>query len=121
MKVKEFKMWLDGVLAFQEDKEAWKPTAKQWKTILQKIQELEEGVYLPERGQVNPRGAGDGAFPINGGMAVSLEDYARNPPVAPNYTVHSPEQLEAMKRAASSGGIVNVPITNTETYSSPFA
>lgn len=121
MKVKEFKMWLDGVLAFQEDKEAWKPTAKQWKTILQKIQELEEGVYLPERGQAIARGAGDGVMPMNGGVAVSLEDYARNPPVAPNYTVHSPEQLEAMKRAASSGGIVDVPITNTETYSSPFA
>lgn len=109
-------MWLEGVLAFQEDREAWKPTAKQWKTILQKIDELEEGVFLPERGQVqNPNAAQTYNSP------VSLEDYARNPPVAPNYTIHSPEQLEAMKRAAAGGGIIDVPIVNKEKYESPFA
>ena len=118
MKVKEFKMWLEGVLAFQEDKESWKPTAKQWKTILQKIEELEEGVHFPER-QVGQHP--NMVQPMNAGMPVSLEDYARNPPIAPNYTVHTPEQLEAMKRTASSGGLIDVPIVNTETYKSEFA
>lgn len=117
MKVKEFKMWLDGVLAFQEDKENWKPTAKQWKTIFQKIEQLEETVQ-----QVTVERAAQPQTHPSGGLGVplSLEDYARNPPVNPTYAVHSPEQLEAMKRAAAGGGMIDVPITNTESYESPF-
>jgi hypothetical protein len=118
MKVKEFKMWLEGVLAFQEDKESWKPTAKQWKTILQKIEELEEGIHLPERGQQQHP---NGTMPMNNAIPVSLEDYARSPTVAPSYTVHTPEQLEALKRTATGSGIVDVPIVNADKYQSPFA
>lgn len=41
MTVSEFKIWLEGVMAFQEAN--WKPTAKQWDLIFQKIKELQDG------------------------------------------------------------------------------
>jgi hypothetical protein len=117
MKVKEFKMWLEGVLAFQEDKSTWKPTAKQWKTILEKIYQLEEVEYAKP-----PQNNGARSGPQGGlGVPITLEEYAKNPPVNPTYTVHSPEQLEAMKRNASGVDMIDVPIANTEKYESPFA
>lgn len=42
MTVSEFKIWLEGVMAFQEAN--WKPTAKQWDLIFQKIKDLQDGV-----------------------------------------------------------------------------
>lgn len=40
--VKDFKMWLKGLTEFQEAN--WTPNAKQWKTILEKVEMLEDNV-----------------------------------------------------------------------------
>lgn len=40
--VKDFKMWLQGLREFQEP--GWTPNAKQWNTILDKVEQLEDGV-----------------------------------------------------------------------------
>lgn len=40
MTVKEFKLWLQGVMAFQGSE--WKPSGKQWSVILEKINQLNE-------------------------------------------------------------------------------
>jgi hypothetical protein len=120
MKVKEFKMWLEGVLAFQEDKESWKPTAKQWKTILQKIQSLEDedDVVQTRQQMINYK------QPImknqNNETNVSLDSFSQNLYTSPTYKIYSDEQLEAMKKSASSSNMIDVPISNSEYYESPF-
>lgn len=54
--VKDFKMWLLGLTEFQEA--GWTPNAKQWKTILEKVELLEDNVQymaVPEQVPVAPR------------------------------------------------------------------
>lgn len=101
MKVKEFKIWLEGVLAFQDDRENWKPTAKQWKAISQKIEELEESnPPFDPRYQGQPQGPQQARGQA---QEMSLEDYARNPPVMPAYQQYSQQELDAMVRRTQQG------------------
>jgi hypothetical protein len=44
--VSEFKMWLDGFLAFQGDE--WVPTKEQWDVIVEKINNLSETSLAPK-------------------------------------------------------------------------
>jgi len=54
MTISEFKIWLEGVMAFQDSN--WKPTAKQWELIYQKIKELyDQPVHHQTQPQHNPR------------------------------------------------------------------
>jgi hypothetical protein len=120
MKVKEFKMWLEGVLAFQEDKESWRPTAKQWKTILQKIESLddeEDAVQIKQQTTNHKQAV---MQPQNNEINFSLEKFSENPPKSPSYTIYSDEQLEAMKKAATGSNMIDVPILSSEHYESPF-
>jgi hypothetical protein len=52
MTVSEFKIWLEGVMAFQEAN--WKPTAKQWDLIFQKIKDLQDGGRPQQFAQQHP-------------------------------------------------------------------
>lgn len=95
MKISEFKMWLDGVLAFNEDRDNWKPTAKQWAVIYQKIKQLEESppiIQHPPRGPITSMQQEQSAFTI--------------PIVTQTYDSFTPEQLEKMKLTALAGGAV---------------
>jgi hypothetical protein len=116
MKVNEFKIWLEGVLAFQENKTEWKPTAKQWKMIYEKILSLEESVvYQNEKPRVNspiPR------------LDYQSEETELLPsqllPPSEQYKTFSPQQLETLKQRAANGGGIDVPIVDTDTPKSPF-
>lgn len=99
MKISEFKMWLDGVLAFNEDRDNWKPTAKQWAVIYQKIKQLEETPptvhqQLPSRILSVGIEQDQPAFTI--------------PIVNQGYDSFTPEQLEKMKAAAAAGGVQQI-------------
>ncbi len=42
--VKEFRMWLEGVIEMQDD--TWVPDARQWSRILGKIYDISEGISI---------------------------------------------------------------------------
>lgn len=49
--VKDFKMWLLGMTEFQES--GWTPNIKQWNTILDKVESLEDNVQYVQSTTVN--------------------------------------------------------------------
>jgi len=92
MRISEFKMWLDGVLAFNEDRDNWKPTAKQWAVIYQKIKQLEE---TPQVIQQPPRIPSAGIQQEQPSFTIPI--------VNQTYDSFTPEQLEKMKLTALAG------------------
>lgn len=74
--VKDFKMWLLGMTEFQESD--WTPNAKQWKTILDKVEMLDESVqYVQVETQAQPNR--NGTTSPNGPVYQEAQPTPQNP------------------------------------------
>jgi len=112
--VKEFKMWLEGVIEMQD--EDWIPDARQWKKILDKIYEISENVQLSnnrsfEREEFVPR--------------LSIDSYPSQPiqyaPGGLGFVAPAPQPNVALF-ASDNGNIpTRTPNIDTSTgYDTPF-
>lgn len=119
MRVNEFKIWLEGVLAFQENKAEWRPTAKQWKMIYEKIISLDDSPVIYERVQQKQRNEiVPQQVPSLGLLQEEDHDTIASP--NPEYSILTEQQIQALKQTASNGGGIDVPIIDSPNPKSLF-
>lgn len=95
--VKDFKMWLKGMAEFQEAN--WTPNLKQWKTILSRVEQLEEEVVMVNNALTTPYTLTTTA--TNPHVTQESGDYAGGQPSARRF----PDAQSQPAKSISDGGL----------------
>ncbi len=122
--VKEFKMWINGILEMQDD--GWTPDLRQWTKILNKIGDIADTVDQHPV-QLNGYATPSTFEPLDSAIPkTNLDSHITQAPsglqtVIPNYTTPQSTSLSGPFAGDSSNVPVKTPhIDSTGGYSTPF-
>lgn len=112
--VKEFKMWLEGILDMQA--EDWVPDSRQWKRILGKIQEVSDNTNNENHAPIYPIQM----FPIESSVKQTETNIQPKQFAPGGMVVHTPIQMNTTAPFMGESGNIPVKTPNVDTSNGQY-